>query len=446
MMKRRIALCVTLAVSASVFFACNNGGGGKIKASTTGSVAFAAVSTPQELMTSQTDAFHSASKIESARKGKITPFGVIQSALPPETLQLEAAGVMLNPPEMKRMNIQRLENETLTFTSFPFDYENDIATLKSLYQMHGLDKVIKPEMTDLEKLSALSLYTYRFLEGGTVPPAGEENGPSALLITQNRRVKGIGGTSATYASLLCQLALSTGFNARLAGMHTLDESGKPLTYDICEIYVNIHSKWVAFDAFNRATYYVRGDTPLSALEIHTSVVEGRMREISPISAIADLADIASLRDQILPRYRYLYLWRMNDILGKSPRGGSIPWSTLYQAHLVWEDPYSPVSKGGFDKLDRFANGGVKYVTHKRTDFEWTLDMVNITIQRSGPETIKLYYNTVTPNFDHFEYYIEGKPAKAANINEYKLVGALYQIVSVNAFGIRGKASSVEFSE
>ncbi len=446
MMKREIALCVTLTLSAAVFSACNNGSGENTRGSSAGSAAFAAVSTSQELMTSQKDAFHSASKIESARKGKLTSFGMIQSALPPETLRLEAAGVMLNPPDMKKMNIQRLENESLVIPAFPFDYENDIAALKSLFQMHGLDKIIRPGMTDMEKLSALSRYTYRFLEGGTVPPAGTEAGPSALQITRDRREKGMGGTSATYAALFCQLALSTGYNARLVGMHTLDDAGKPLSNDICEVYVNYFNKWVAFDAFNRATYYVRGAIPLSALDIHSSVVEGRMREISPVSEVADLGEVASLRDQLLPRYKHLYLWRMNDILGKSPRGGSVPWQTLYQAHLVWEDRYSPVSKGGFDKIDRFANGGVKFVTHERSDFEWTLNLVNITIQRSGEETVKLYYNTITPNFDHFEYSVAGDHAKAAGVNEYKNPTALFQISSVNAFGVKGRVSTIELSQ
>lgn len=446
MMKREIALYVALAVSASVFFACNNGGGGAVKTSSTGSVAFASVSNSQELMTSQKDTFNPGSKIESSKKGKLTQFGLIQSALPPETLNLEAAGAALNPHEMAKMSIQRMENSPLTLTSFPFDYENDIAALKSLYQLHNLDKIIHPEMSELEKCSALSLYTYHFLEGGTVPAAGNESGPSALQITQNRRANGIGGTSATYAALLCQLALSTGFNARLVGMHTLDDTGKPLPYDICEIYLNTFNKWAAFDSFNRSTYYVQGSTPLSALEIHTCVVEGRIREISPVSAIAELGDIASLREQILPRYRYVYLWRMNDILGKSLRGGSVSWQTLYQSHLVWEDRYSPVSKGGFDKVDRFANGGVKFVTHNRTDFDWTLNLVNITIQRSGPESVKLYYNTVTPNFDHFEYTVGYKPAKATNIVEYKLPNNIYTISSVNAFGIKGTTSLIEFAQ
>lgn len=442
MMKRMIALCVALVVASTVFFGCNNQGGENNRSGMSGNIAQTLVSGPQELMTSEKDVFHPKSRIESARKGKLTNFGVITSELPEPTLDVYRAREVLIKREMLKFGVTHMYNKKLIFTSFPFDYENDIASLKVLSKMHKIDRIINPDMNELEKIEALSIYTYKFLEGGTIPEDGMETGPSAFFITKNRREKGIGGTSATYAALLCQLSLSCGYNARLVSMHTLDESGNPLTHDICEVYLNSHEKWVAFDPASRATYYVRANTPLSALEIHTIVVESRIGEISPVSGVGDLTDIVSVREDVLPRYQYLYMWRMTDILSKSPRGGTVPWKTLYQAHLVWEDLYSPVSKGGFEKLDAFANGGVKFVTHTRTDFEWNLNLVNITMERTGEESIKFYFNTVTPNLDYIKITDNNKLLKSANIMEKKKLEALLYISTVNAFGVEGNSSMV----
>jgi len=45
---------------------------------------------------------------------------------------------------------------------------------------------------------------------GESPGTGDETGPSAFLITKNRREKGIGGGSDVYAALMCQLASRPG--------------------------------------------------------------------------------------------------------------------------------------------------------------------------------------------------------------------------------------------
>ncbi|MHB9030312.1 MAG: hypothetical protein ACYC9O_16220 [Candidatus Latescibacterota bacterium] len=405
----------------------------------------AAIVSEPAFAASEKETFHAKSKFESARKARLTEFGSMTVSLPEETPSLDAAAVVVNPPDMERLNFSTFDTETLVHSAFPFDYENDVAALRSLFALHRLDTVIKDSMTEMEKLAALAVYTNGFLEEGKLSGAGEKTGPSAFLITKNLREKGIGGESEIHSALFCQLALSCGFTARLVGMHTLDDTGNPLPYAVCEVYINELKKWVAFDSFSRATYYLRGALPLSALELHATLVENRLREVSPVPGIGDLTDIVSLRENTLRRYRFIYLWRMNDILGRSPRDGSIPWESLYQAHLVWEDRNSLISEGGFEKLPRFA-GGVKYATHNPSDFEWTLNLVKITAERSGPESVKLYFDTICPNFSRFDLYLGGTAVKTGNTYEMKAPFDYVSVMSMNAFGIRGRSSKVQIMQ
>lgn len=434
---------ILMFIPAAFLCGCGGSGDSAKRPSREGVAAVAMSPAGMTFAVSEKDAFNPGNTVESKRKSHLTAFGAFRGTLPPETLTLEAATVVLNPPDMRNLGVGLLINEHLVITSFPFDYENDIASLKSLNAMHSLDRVIRADMTEMEKFAALCTYTQRFLSGGKLPGSGTISGPSAFLITRNMREKGIGGSSETYAALMCQLVLSCGYTARMVSMHTLDDNGNPLCHDICEVYVNALGKWVAFDPYTRATYYTREMTPLSALELHSIAMENRFREITPVSGVGEALDIVSVRETILPRYRHLYLWRMNDILGRSPRNGSIPWQTLYDSHLVWEDRYSPVSRGGFEKLGKFPRGGVRYVTQTRSDFEWNLNVVNLTFKRPEEETVILYFNTMTPNFDHFNLKAAEKTVKTSNIYTMNKTFDRVIINTVNAFGIEGRISAAE---
>ncbi|MDP2984286.1 MAG: hypothetical protein Q8O92_13275 [Candidatus Latescibacter sp.] len=397
-------------------------------------------------MTGESDPFNKGSRIESSRKGKLTDFGIIKVPLPTPTPNIDVVADVINLKDLPKISVALFENYSWEFPSYPFDYENDIASLKSLYKLHSLDRVLTANLSEMDKMNSLTRYAFSFLEGGTLKANNAAAGPSAFLITENRRSKGIGGTSEVYAAFLCQLSLACGYNSRIVSMHTFDANGSLLTHDVCETYMKYLQKWVVFDAYNRAACYLRDNIPQSALDLHTVAAENRIREIYPVSPLSESTDIASLRDTVLPRFKYIYMWRMNDILSKSPRGGSIPWKTLYQTHLVWEDDLSPISEGGFDKIYKFSPGGVKYVTHKHTDFNWTLDNVNMTVERKKEGQMVLYFTSLTPNFDYFEVSADKKTIKAGNVFEPRSPNNLFIITPVSKMGIRGISSAVEFMQ
>ncbi|MFC1509703.1 hypothetical protein ACFL60_08495 [Candidatus Omnitrophota bacterium] len=399
------------------------------------------------------DTFHQDSSIESARKSKLTPFGRLKNIPKVTTNTQEEVESALAVFKIPTPSVLDFQNRTLEMPAYPFDYENDVAALKKLYSAHNLSSVIKKSMNEIEKLSALMVYTNTFLDGGRVPTTEEKSnltGPSAEVITRLRLEEGIGGSSEVYALLFCQLSLSAGFNARVISMHMLDDSGKFLKNDICEVFLNSYDKWTAFDPYNRATYYIRNSIPLSALEIRAFMLENRYREIIPMPGIGDFTEFVSIRENLLPRYQYIYMWRMNDVLGKSTPDSVLPWQALYQNHLVWEDGYAPVSDGGFDRLDSFNNTdhpdypltGVHYVTHDKSEFNWSLNHSVIHISRPTEKSIRFYFDTITPNFDHFALYVDGKQMNVKSTTDLQRIEGEYSLRSVNKFGVYGPVSNI----
>ncbi|HUT62913.1 MAG TPA: transglutaminase domain-containing protein, partial [Anaerolineae bacterium] len=342
----------------------------------------------------------------------------------------------------------------ITVSSYPFDYENDVEALKRLYNQHNLSAIVKDDQPELDTLMALMIYTNEFLAGGT-PPAKNTwmttTWPSAEIITKLRREKGIGGTSEHYAALFCQLSLSCGFDARLVSMHTLDDTGEPLTHDVCEVFLVSYDKWVVFDPYSRATYYLRDSIPQSALELRNLMFDGLYRDIYPVSGFGDFTDVVSVREKILPRYRYIYIWRMNDMLSKSQSGKPMPWQALYQVHLVWEDEKTLVADGGFEKLDKFNNtdnpeyplNGVRYVTHNKSDFYWNLNRVVLNLERTGDFRLNMYIDTIAPNFDYFEIENVGDVYKyKKNIFELTIDFSEIYVRSFNKLGRCGVMSKL----
>jgi hypothetical protein len=408
-----------------------------------------------ELMNGELDEFHPKSEFESIRKKKLTNLGTLKTPPPAYTPDFDTAYDAMNPPDLLRYNIERITSNLPWRPKYPFDYENDLRALKRLYDSHNLDAVVNiSNISEIDAIKALMVYTHDFMEGGSIPSPDSDPGPSAEVITKLRREKGIGGTSKHYSALFCQLALSCGFNARIIGMHSFDNEGKMITNNVCEIFIDFWDKWIAYDVYNRGTYYERNDIPQSALELHNIAVNKNYNVLNTFSQFGDFSDIISVREKLLPAYKHIYLWRMNDILGKSPRGGSIPWQALYQTHLVWEDIKSPVSEGRFDELEQFNNSdypeypldGVKYVTHDQDQFYWQLNASNIHIERVDDYAIRIYIDTLTPNFKEFALSTsKGEEQQAANTYYTNRFVGFNTIRSYNEFGKGGRFSHLDIS-
>lgn len=361
------------------------------------------------LMTGEQDRFNPRSPMESIRKTSLTPFGRLRVIPPIRTPDSEAAQQAFNQNEFSDLKVAIQAVEPITTPSYPFDFENNMPVLKALYDHHHLDDITR-NASELTILVGLMKYTYHFLEGGTVPDGDLwwQDGPSAETITRFREERGIGGTSEQYSALFCQLALSSGFTARIVGMHTIGDDGEVLSHSVCEVYLRNFARWAVFDPYSRATYYTRDGVPLNALELRNIMFDNLYRVIHPVIGIGDLTVVRDVREDLLPRYRYIYYWRMNDILSRSHSGG-LTWQALWEYHLVWEDEMAPVSQGAFDRVEQFSNTadtahpleGVRFVTHDRGDFYWDIYQMQVHINRTSENDITYYLDTLTPNFSHF---------------------------------------------
>ncbi|MFC1489950.1 hypothetical protein ACFL6K_01945 [Candidatus Latescibacterota bacterium] len=405
-------------------------------------------------MESELDKFHPDSEFESIRKKKLTNLGTLKTPPPVYTPDVATAWEVMNVEGLQSYSVNFIKSSLPRRPKYPFDYENDLNALKRLYDSHNLDDVVKNNSDGLEIIKALMVYTYNFMEGGTQSTPQTDIGPSAEIITQLRREKGISGTSKHYSALFCQLALSCGFNARIIGMHTIDDDGEIIKNNICEVYLNLYNKWVAFDVYNRCTYYTSDQSPQSALDIHMLTRNNNYSNLNTFSQIGDFSDIISVRDKLLPVYKYIYMWRMNDILGKSPQGGSIPWQALYQTHLVWEDENATVAEGRFGELEQFNNTdnpnypleGVKYVTQDKDQFYWSLNSVDIHLERVGNDEINVYLDTLTPNFKEFLIFTAGTATSiSTNIFNIKKFVGDNTFRSSNEFGRMGRFSSLDIA-
>lgn len=406
----------------------------------------------------ETDSFNPGNNIESIRKKRLTIFGRASNSTPlsvPDQTEYENS---LNKPNMTEVKIGMMDQGSIEIPSYPFDYENDITALKRLHKEHNLDSIISLDMSGMEIAQALNIYTHNFLKDGSEPSAVSwmtETGPSAFTITDLRKNKGIGGRSEHYAALLCQLSLSCGFVSRLTGMHTIDANGEILDHTVCEIFITAYDKWVVFDPFSKATYYLRDGIPLNAYEIRDLALNNHYRDISTIISVGDFTDVVTVREKLLPRYKYLYFWRMNDIISKSSGGRSMSWQELFQTHLVWEDTYSLISEGSFDKNMRFTNSGsgadsnegVRYVTHDIKDFYWKVNQVTIGVERIADEKARVTIDSMTPNFDRFVIRLEedGKTSKFTTTNKVMTIdSAVFNltVIAINALNVPGHVSSI----
>lgn len=412
------------------------------------------VSASASLMESEIDTFHSKSNFESIRKKKLTNFGTIKYTPKVQTPDLESLNESFGVAEghghaatngsFLPVRAGLLTQGDFTKLAFPFDFENDISAMKKLYTAHNLDSVLDKSMSILGVAKALNVYVHGYFKDLREPTEKEFHeitGPSAITIAKLKE-QGIGGTSEHYAALLCQLGTACGFTSRIVSMHTISASGKMLSHTACELYISTFKKWVLFDPYSKATFYLRGTNPQNAFELRELMLSNLYRDITPVVSYGDFTDIVAVRENLLPRYKYIHQYRRNDIIGTN-----VSWQDLYETHLVWEDENSPVASGEFNRLSAFENGKVRFVTHNENDFNWPINQVKFDIERTGNKHFKIHFDTTTPNFSNFLISLNSETAEKARTitsNTYDLEALDFEMTvwSVNAFGGVGARATV----
>ena len=406
------------------------------------------------LTESGTDRFNPQSEYESIRKKRLTYMGRIPLKPPVHTPDIASVNASVERPGMLNAVLNELNYSPLEKPAFPFDYENNVQKLRKIYKDFDLESIVNPDTTTIGTLVRLMVFTNEFLAGGTDP--GDDwmttTWPSVERIAALKREKNIGGRSAHYAAMFTQLCLACGYNSRIVGMHTIEGGNPTEPYFVSEVFLSNADSWVVFDSYARATYYINDHKLLSSLDLREIWIQGFYQDVEPRTVIGDFTDIAGVREKLFPQYKYLYTFRMNDILDKDTPSKPLPWQALFAVHLVWEDEYSPVSLGKFDTIRIFdgdANpeyrfDGVTYIAHDEKNFNWRINHIYMDITRPKDDMLRIYFDTNTPNFDHFyitalsvEEGIDSQYTTKKNIFEINQVYMDLWVSSVNVFGKMG---------
>lgn len=233
--------------------------------------------------------------------------------------------------------------------------------LLQLRAEEGLDEIVGTgdEWTRMQRLARWVYDQWAPSTPLQIPPW------DALDVLDSVRAGG-GGWCAQFAIVQVQAAVSLGWQARYLSLETADP---PNGHVGVEMWSNRFDKWVVLDPhfglFAEAA--ARPGLPLSALEIHTALVEGR-RDGLIVRSLGgnEIAHPRPVAD-FLGYFFHLAADQRNDHLSGSPHG----WSRR-TTYLAWRDAHSDGRPGVFDQL-----------TEQAADFAPPLNQVELTFASLG---------------------------------------------------------------
>lgn len=320
--------------------------------------------------------------------------------------------------------------------------------LRKLRVKYGLDKVIKPGKTELEKMQLLNAWAQgRFKKFGQ-PTLPTHN---ALEILEEIE-RGGSFYCAHFAALLLSAANSLGFVSRGLQVKAMP-AVTGIEHTICEIWSNQFRKWVEMDP-THSIYFVSKKAPglpLCVLEIRQELFKNGGKDL--IFVFGAQKKKYYLKD--LPFYHP----PNNTQVGFSKMGlakhanmifaGSNRWLTDHvDAH-----PYM-IFKGGSVKLNNDKDGSFMLVDkynkkikwHKKEKIKdskeacWTLGEAHIGIVPLKKNLVKVKLATQTPNFESFLVKFDNGVWKRTGAGfTWKLKPGLNRFTATtkNKFGVTG---------
>ena len=293
------------------------------------------------------------------------------------------------------LSIKKYENPNIVRSRFPFHYERfDEQKLRLLRKKYKLDKVIEKGRTEFEKMVLLREWVKSRWRHGT-PKTKNHNQFNALQLLE-RAEKGEKFFCCHYTVTFIQCCLSLGWQARFVA--PLNSSGH-YSHAVTEVWSNQYRKWVIMDT-DYNIHYVDKRIPMNALELHNAWLYWGQRLDREPEAIKgyprpeykNAIDTPYIPFRLLDCYFYFAIRMRNNFFSNI---GSEK-NTLKVPQLKWYDKRTP----------RY---GAHYYTNRPEDLYWGLNQTHITIGLGREETLlKVYLNTVTPNFEHYIVEIDRK--------------------------------------
>lgn len=188
---------------------------------------------------------------------------------PPVTLSLPGAGVSVlrNPPQ------------ALDANRLPVRYENYTAPrLAELVQRENLWAVVAGATSEFDAVLRLKDWVNAQWPLGTPEPYPPWD---ALVVLDWIRAGITGGFCAQYSQVFLQSLAAFGIPARYV---EVGRDVNPYNHYTTEVWSNDFNKWVLMDA-NFNLHFVGGGAPLSALEVHDALVDGRLGEVAVVHGV-----------------------------------------------------------------------------------------------------------------------------------------------------------------
>lgn len=346
---------------------------------------------------------------------------VVNKNLESQKANLKDLYIVINEDPLREyLKIIKYENKPLIASMFKFSYqpynEKKLEILKKEYKL--LD-ITHPAKNEFEKILLIMGWVNSRWKIGF--PHNVSYNFDALDILRRAR-NGEQFFCSEYVTTYIQLLSSLGITARYVGLFK--------GHAISEVWSDDFDKWIVMDpTYN--IYYEENGVPLNALELHNAWVSNNWKNIKVISKNSN-NEISYYQFKLIDYYENFFVSMRNDwFTNVYPRWH--PISNSIMNSIEWSD--------GYTKNDiRVAKE-----SNREQDLYWPLNHVYIKLTDynilENTISLKLYLDTVTPNFDKFFIKLDDKEEintvePVFNWRLHKGLNTL-EVASFNKFGIKG---------
>jgi LysM repeat protein len=321
-------------------------------------------------------------------------------------------------------------NKQLTYSTYHFSYQpaNDNRLIE-LRKRYGLDKLILQNRNDFEQITEMANWVNSQWQHGTTGKFDPSYFDSNDVLTQAKN--GAKFWCHVAAMTLIQTAASVGYQGRLV---SLSKNGYMHEHAVAEFWSNDYQKWVMIDPdFN--VWYTKNGVPLNVLEIHNAFVNKNTKGITIVTGKhRPIRQLEERLSSLTQYYAYFYIDMRNDWLTNHYFPGHPARSD--KNTLVWKDK----------RLKAVLD--FKTEVDKPDDFYWDLNRTHLSFADGSPfaDGVVVYFETITPNYSHFEIEIDG--IRLLKLNENKFLWPIHsgdniiEVRSVNSYNQKGIPSFV----
>lgn len=341
-------------------------------------------------------------------------------------------------PATQGITVTRFDNQRIVRSSYQFTYQRPSNRLNLLRKMHKLDEVVAGAKTELEQMVTLRAWTRRQWGNGWSRGELDWCAPPDALILLDMAPRGkVPGFCGHYALTFVQCALTQGFTGRMTGAHN---------HAYSEVWSNDFRKWVLMDVGPAVDdkqslnyHYEHNGVPMTALELHKRLPAKDWAGVEVVTSNPANKWDPDKDEAAMRRYEIVFIPFRNNLLD-SVLPGSIDeqgWLTDTE-WLLWRN--GPIQE---------LHPRYPYTTNREGDMYWTLNQTAIyPSYGKAADTLRLEFDTHTPNFDRYEVRIDGKEWKPCGsaVDWWLHAGRnVLEARTVNALGKPGIVSTLEVS-